>query len=107
MNSLLETALTSRKANRAAAAQQYNTAFEYVLVHIKKDLLEHSGFVQHNDFAFRVAVRTRVNNTVHIQIKVVDFEIRTEAFFHLPVENIGILVCQPPKHFGNTKECRC
>jgi hypothetical protein len=46
-----------------------------------------------------------MNDTVHIEVKVIDGNIFRQSFrFELTIQNIGILIRQPPKHFRNTLE---
>mmetsp|Transcript_7695 Transcript_7695/g.18855 ORF Transcript_7695/g.18855 Transcript_7695/m.18855 type:complete len:273 (+) Transcript_7695:1560-2378(+) len=75
-------------------------------VHVQKDLFEHGGFVQKDKFVVVVSVRARVDNPVHVQIKVVDLNVLGQSLFEAVVDDIGILIREPAKHFGDSEESR-
>jgi hypothetical protein len=73
-------------------------------VDVHENLFEHERLVQIDEFTFCVSVCTRMDDSIHVEVKVVDFDIFAETFFQSIVDNIGVLVREPTKHFGDTKE---
>ena len=49
-------------------------------------------------------MRTGMNDTVHVQVEIFHLDIFGEALFEAVVDNVGVLVGEPSKHFGDSKE---
>ena len=87
--------------------QDFAGTHEFVeSVDVQENLFEHGRLVENDNLAFDIAVCTRMNDAVHVQIKVVYLQVLTDAFFELAIQNVGVLVGQPTKHFGNAIQ-RC
>mmetsp|Transcript_20651 Transcript_20651/g.43398 ORF Transcript_20651/g.43398 Transcript_20651/m.43398 type:complete len:218 (+) Transcript_20651:1816-2469(+) len=72
-------------------------------IDVSKYLFEHFRFIEDGDLVFVIAVRAGVDDAVHVEVEVVDWGDGgggTKA----PVEDVGVLVCEPAEHFGDAEE---
>ena len=74
-------------------------------IDIAKDLLEHGRLIQDNNLVVVVAVSTGVDDAIHVQIKVIDLAIDVQSLID-PLVDVGILIGQPPEHFGDAMKGR-
>jgi hypothetical protein len=73
------------------------------LIDIAENLLEHLCLVQDRDLVLVIPVSARVDESVHVEVEVVDGRDGRGGSQSM-IEDVGILVRQPAEHLGDAEE---